>query len=57
MGRTFFKLLRFAIGIITIALILRFVGLTWADVTSFTSNCFKSAFELLNFLKNLANAA
>ena len=54
MNRGFYGVLRAVIGIIFIAILLRFLGITWADVHTFLNNCAQTWKEVLNLLHGVA---
>ena len=48
------KMLRFAIGIISMVVVITIIGFSWAEIGKFFAGAFKSAFEILFFIRNLA---
>ena len=54
MGRGMHIILRFLVGIITITLMLKFFGLSWAELGKMTADGLKGILEIANELKSLS---
>ena len=54
MGRGIHVVLRFVVGVVSIALVLKFLGISWNDVDYFIKHGLKSAFEIFGMFHNIA---